>query len=60
MGCVELQHQTVDPFVLEAPMGTVLRREGEMNTENGEQKEHSLDKRGSFHLRFEERKMLSP
>lgn len=46
----------MDSFVLETPIGVDLRGEGEMNTESGEQKKHSLLKRGSPQLCFKERK----
>ena len=59
MGLPDLQHETVDSFVLEAPMGIVLRDEQKINPERGSEKKESLAKRGSFHLCFMERKMPS-
>ncbi len=40
-------------------MGIILRDEQEINPERGSKKKESLAKRGSFHLRFMERKMPS-
>ena len=40
-------------------MGIILRDEQEINPERGSKKKESLAKRGSFHVRFMERKMPS-
>lgn len=54
-----LEPKTMDSFVLEAPVGIVLRDEQEMNPERGSKKKESLAKTGSFHPCFMERKMPS-
>jgi hypothetical protein len=37
VGCFDLQHQTMDPFVLEAPMGIVLGK-AEIGSKNRNEK----------------------
>ena len=59
MGLLGLQHSTVDSFVLEVPMGIVLKEEQEMNPERDSKKKDPLAKRDSFHLRLMGRNMPS-
>jgi hypothetical protein len=46
VGLLELQHSTVDSFMLEAPMGIVLKEEQEINPERDNKKKDLLPKRG--------------
>ena len=46
MGLLELQHSTVDSFMLEAPMGIVLKEEQEINPERDSSKKGLSAKRG--------------
>ena len=59
MGLFGLQPSTMDSFVLEAPMGTVLKEEQEIDPGRDSKKKDSSGKRGSFHLHLMQRSMSS-